>query len=260
MKALLLAAGRGSRLGKHTADQPKCLTRIGERSLIERQIETLRGAGIDEIVVATGYRAEMLEFEGIQYVHNPDWATTNMVETLFCAEEHLTNDVIVAYADIIYEPCVLRALIESPHDVSVVVDRQWRKYWEHRFDEPLSDAESMRISENGQILELGQAVTDIEKIQAQYIGLTRFRHGGLESLRAARHALGEIPRDWMQLRLVRQAYMTDLLMELILRDCEVYAVFIDGGWLEIDTENDLSGAAAMWADGSIKIFFDPSAT
>ena len=92
MKALLLAAGRGSRLGRHTADQHKCLTRIGERSLIERQIETLRGAGIDEIVVATGYRAEMLEFEGIKYVHNPDWATTNMVETLFCAEEHLTDD------------------------------------------------------------------------------------------------------------------------------------------------------------------------
>ena len=95
MKALLLAAGRGSRLGRHT-DQPKCLARLGERSLIERQIETLRGAGIDEIVVVTGYRAEMLEFEGIQYVHNPNWATTNMVETLFCAEEYLTDEVIVS--------------------------------------------------------------------------------------------------------------------------------------------------------------------
>ena len=78
-------------------------------------------------------------------------------------------------------------------------------------DEPLSDAESMTISEDGKILELGQAVTDIEKIQAQYIGLTQFRHSGLESLRSARHALGEISRDWMQVRPVCQAYMTDLL-------------------------------------------------
>lgn len=260
MKAILLAAGRGSRLGRYTADQPKCLTRLGDRSLIERQIETIRNAGIEEIVLATGYRAEMLEFEGIRCVHNPDWATTNMVETLFCAEEDLTDDVIISYTDIIFEQRVLRALVDSPHDVSVVVDRQWRNYWEHRFEEPLSDAESMRISKEGQILELGQTVTNLNEIQAQYIGLMRFRHGGLESLRTAYHSLGKIPRDWMQARPIRQAYMTDLLMELILGECDVYAVSINGGWLEIDTENDLTSAAAMWADGSIKLFFDPSGT
>ena len=259
MKAILLAAGRGSRLGRYTEAQPKCLTELGGRSLIERQIETLRGAGIDDIVLATGYRAEMLQFDGIGSAHNPDWASTNMVETLFCAEQEFTDDVIVSYADIVYEPRVIQALVDATHDVSVVVDRQWRVYWEHRFDDPLSDAESMKIDDAGLITELGQPVEDIDLVDAQYIGLMRFRGTGVDALRETRRTLGTTMRPWMDKRPLQQAYMTDFLTEMILTGISVHAIDIDGGWLEIDTESDFESAASMWNDGSINRFFDPSA-
>jgi choline kinase len=259
MKAILLAAGRGSRLGKYTVEQPKCLTELGGRSLIGRQIATLRDAGIDDIVLATGYRADMLDFDGIATSHNPEWATTNMVETLFCTASHFDEDIIVSYADIVYEPRVLEALLDSPHDISVIVDRQWRAYWEHRFEDPLADAESMVLDGAGRILTLGDPVEDIDEIQAQYIGLMRFRGDAIASLRTAYDGLGSTHRPWMDRRSVRQAYMTDLLMELILSGVHVHAIPVDGGWLEIDTESDFESADAMWRNHSIKRFFDPLA-
>lgn len=86
MRAIILAAGRGTRLTPYTEDRPKCLTELGGMSLIGRQVATLRSGGVDDIVIAAGYKAEMLELPGTRMALNPNWESTNMVETLFCAE------------------------------------------------------------------------------------------------------------------------------------------------------------------------------
>ncbi len=126
MRAIILAAGRGSRLHPYTEDCPKCLTELAGMSLIGRQVATLRAAGIEDILIATGYKAEMLALPDTRQVINPDWATTNMVETLFCAEEYFSDELIVSYGDIVYEPKVLAALLACPHDISVTVDLNWK--------------------------------------------------------------------------------------------------------------------------------------
>ena len=189
----------------------------------------------------------MLVRDGVTLRHNPDWATTNMVESLFCAEDLFHDDVIVAYADIVYEPRVIDALIASPHEVSVIVDRAWRDYWATRFDDPLADAESLRLDERGCIVDIGNKIEDIDRIEAQYIGLTRFRGAGIDALRAARAAWRTKRRPWMERRPVEKAYMTDLLMELILRNVAVHAVPVDGGWIEVDTPRDLELASSLLA-------------
>ena len=260
MKAIILAGGRGSRLDPMTEDCPKCLTVLGGMTLIERQLSILRDAGIDDITIATGYRGEMLALEGTRRIHNPRWESTNMVETLFCAEAQFGDDLVVAYADIVYEPRVLAALLASPHDVSVAVDRDWRAYWEHRFDDPLSEAESLRIDARGRITDIGAKVSHLDDIEAQYMGLMRFKGAGVAALGAARASLDAVSRSWMSVRPVSQAYMTDLLMEMILLGGDVHAVPVAGGWLEIDTVRDFEKASAMIADGSIARFFDPATT
>ena len=214
-KAIILAAGRGSRLHSYTQDRPKCLAELGGQTLIERQLATLRNAGIHDIVIATGYRAEMLALPGTRQVHNPRWETTNMVESLFCAEAEFGRDLVVSYGDIIYEPRVLAALLDSPHEIAVAVDRNWRAYWEHRFEDPLGDAESLRINAEGCITDVGNEVANINDIQAQYMGLMRFKNGGVDALRAARAGLGTVSRPWMERRPLVGAYMTDLLMEMV---------------------------------------------
>lgn len=259
MRAIILAAGRGTRLMPYTEGSPKCLTELAGRPLIEHQVATLRDAGVRDIVIITGYRADMLAIAGSRQINNTAWAETNMVESLFRATAEFGRDMLVCYGDIVYEPAVLAALLAAPHEISVVVDRRWRELWDRRFDDPLSDAESLRMDGDGCITDIGGPVSDIDEIEAQYMGLMRFRDGGIEAIREARNNWNTKARPWMDRRPVRQAYMTDLLMELVLMGRAVHAVPVDGGWLEIDTAGDLEVAEAMMADGAIRLFDPPAA-
>ena len=251
--AIILAAGRGSRLHPYTESCPKCLTELGGRTLLNYQIGTLRTCGITNIVIVTGYLGEMLENPGWDCVENPLWAETNMVESLFSAESKFTSDMIVAYSDIVYEPRVLQALLNSQTDISVIVDRQWRALWEQRFADPLSDAETLRIDQNGDILEIGQRPESYDQIEAQYIGLMRFKGLGVTALRKGYAALRDADLSG---RTAAQAYMTDLLSELISANHRLRAVPVDSGWLEVDTVEDYELYAAKLADGTISEFFD----
>ena len=259
MKAIILAAGRGSRLDSYGQDKPKCLIDLGGKSLIERQLHTLRSCGINDIVMVTGYRADMLSGLVGETRHNSEWEDTNMVETLFAANDLFGEDIIVSYADIVYEPRVLKTLLSSQHDCSVIIDKDWRVQWEARFEDPLSDAETLKLADDGVILEIGNPPSGFEEIEGQYIGLMRFSGAGINALRQARQNLNETKRPWMTKRPVRKAYMTDLLMEMILSGVSVYSVPVHTGWLEIDTAEDYERMQVMYEDGSIKSFFDPDA-
>lgn len=256
---IVLAAGRGSRLYPYTDLKPKCLTEIGGWPLIERQLATLKSFGIADIILVTGYLADQLVIPGTRRVHNPKWAETNMVESLFCAASEFSDDIIVTYSDIIYEPRVLEALLSSPKEISVVVDRNWRPYWEFRFINPLSDAESLELDKEGRIVEIGSRVDDITSIEAQYIGLMRFQKNGVKILRSAYKELGSQRRPWMDTRPVEKAYLTDLLMEMILVGHSVHSVCIEGGWLEIDTVKDYEDLTKLFETGGISRFYEPSA-
>jgi len=104
-RALILAAGQGTRLRPLTDDKPKCLVPLMGKSLLQRQTETLKKAGIKTIHIATGYRAEQIERLGFTSSFNPRYDQTNMVESLFCAKEFIEQegDLIIAYGDIVYK-------------------------------------------------------------------------------------------------------------------------------------------------------------
>src|SRR5450755_634768 len=128
MKAIILAAGRGSRFGSYTQDGPKCLLKIGGLSLLERQIETFRRLGIHDIVVVKGFAAEKILIEGVRY-YIDEKHRYNMVYSLFCAEPEIHGDVIISYADIIFEDSVLQSLLNAfSHDITVTVDTRWEDY------------------------------------------------------------------------------------------------------------------------------------
>ena len=256
MRAIILAAGRGSRLHPYTAECPKCLTEFSWSPLIEWQLAALRLCGIEDIVIVTGFMSEKLSLPGTRQVWNEHWADTNMVESMFCALSDLRNGAIVSYSDIVYEPRILRALIDSPHDVSVAVDREWQKLWNFRFDDPLEDAESLKLNDDEEIEEVGNRPQTVEEIDAQFMGLMKFSNVGVEALASARDGWREVERKWMGERPVRKAYMTDLLMELILRGVTVNAVPVDGGWIEIDTVADYQRLQALAEEGNIARFID----
>ena len=92
MKALILAAGRGSRMKNLTDDKPKCLIEFRGRPLLDWQLDAIHEAGINDIAIVTGYKREMLIGRGLKEFNNPRWNETNMVFSLACAEEWLIDE------------------------------------------------------------------------------------------------------------------------------------------------------------------------
>jgi choline kinase len=256
MRMIILAAGQGTRLRPLTDDRPKCLVSLAGHTLLERQIETARKAGIKDIVAIGGYRAEQLTHFGIDVIVNSDFATTNMVRTLFCACDLFGEQFVMSYGDIVYSEQVLRQVITAHVPVAVAIDKSWRSYWEQRFEDPLSDAETLAIDSEGNILDIGQKPTHIDLIQGQYIGLVAFRGQGVEAVTAAyRKAetdtpLGRKPFDGP--RTLDQLYMTDLLQGLIKHGQKLSAVPINGGWVEVDSVSDLKLAETLIAEGRLE--------
>ncbi len=251
MKAILLAAGQGTRLRPHTDDRPKCLVPLAGRPLLAWQLEVLHAAGVDDIVVVTGYRAEALAAYGTRRVHNPEYATTNMVHSLFCAAHEFTEPTLVAYTDIVYSGQVVRRVLAAEAACAVAVDRAWETLWRFRHDDPLEDAESLRVDADGHLTEIGQRPGSLAEIQGQYIGLMRFTTDGLASLRrvydeaAQREAAGA--EAFAGVPSLRAAYMTDLLQGMIAAGVAPSAVPISGDWCEVDTVQDLERYEAALA-------------
>ena len=247
MKLIVLAAGQGIRLRPLTDNIPKCMVPLEGKPLLEHQLETARAVGLKDLHVATGYREDVIAYPGVTKHQNPQYATTNMVATLFCAESIMDDDLIVSYGDIVYQPDVLRALMDSPAEVSVVVDLAWQRYWAARQEDPLIDAETMKLRADGTIAELGKKPESLEDIQGQYIGLMKFSRQALGQIRQFYHELDRSARydgkDFPNM------YMTSFLQLIADRLMPLQAVFIRNGWMEIDAPSDLEFTDFLYRRG-----------
>lgn len=251
MKVIILAAGQGTRLRPLTDDRPKCMVEVNGKSIIQRQIDTMRSCGIEDadITIVTGYCGNVLQryFEGssIRFLFNENYETTNMVCSLMCAKGLMETeeDVIVSYGDIIYEEPVFRKILSAQDDLSVIVDDGWYGYWSKRGGNPLDDAETLMFDENHYLTEIGQKTTELDKVQSQYIGLMRFKGDGLKAVlkisEEARIRSEEGTALWRTDRSYYKMYMTDLLQGLIDEGNKLRAVHINRGWYEIDDCEDL---------------------
>ena len=158
MKAIILAARRGSRMGNITDDRPKCLVEVRGKLLLDWQITALREAGIQEIAIVTGYRRELLVGRGLVEFNNSRWAETNMVSSLDCARSWLIEaPCVVSYSDIFYDAVAIRSLMNSSALLAVTYDPNWLLLWEKRFGEPLMDAETFRVGTIGTLIEIGES-------------------------------------------------------------------------------------------------------
>lgn len=239
MKGLILAAGRGSRMGRLTDDRPKGLVEVNGTPLIDWQIGAMHDAGIDEVGIITGYQADLLASRGNRHFHNKDWAITNMVASLRCASEWLeTHECIISYSDIIYHYSAINLLLGSDDELAITYDPNWLQLWSLRFSDPLSDAETFKIDTNGMLLDIGGAPKSVDEIQGQYMGLVKVT-----------------PRGWTLIIDLLQSmdskhqstiHMTDLLREVgRLGRLKVKCFPYHDKWSEVDSTSDLKVASEL---------------
>lgn len=241
MKAIILAAGTGSRFGQYLKGSPKCLLRIGDSTLLEYQIALFTKLGITDIAVVKGYAADRINVPGVRYYFNRHYHETNMVYSLFSAEPEINGNLIISYADILFDRNVLATLLEtSSYHISVVVDLLWKEYYQKRFVDPLKEAESLMCDAEGRIMNIGQESPAPENIQGQYIGLIKLSPVGCEIFREMYHSFEDScsNKHFMRGRSFRNAYMTDFLQALIDKGISVHSVPIENGWLEFDRVED----------------------
>ena len=232
MHAVILAAGAGSRMGTLTRRRPKALLRLAGRRLLDWQLAALAAAGVDAVKVVSGHAAAAWPAQnGFRLVHNVDWQNSGPIASFACADPAAHDVSLLVYGDGVFHPDLARALVRSPADIAITVDRHWHALWSRRFIDVLADAESLR-RHDGRLCEIGARVADVAAIEAQFTGLVRFSRRGWQQAAAALATLAPEQR--------RRIDTTTLLALLLQRGVEIAVIDVAGRWCEVDSARDLA--------------------
>jgi choline kinase len=246
MKAIIVAAGMGRRLAPYTDDRPKTLVEINGRSILQRQVDAYRAAGVGEINIVRGYMKEKIAVDGACYFDNDDFRNNNILTSLFYAEAAMDGGFLFSYADIVFRPEVVRTVLDTEGDYALVIDRRWAEAYVGRQNHPVEEGEVARV-DDGRVTLVGKKTMPPAEATGEFIGLARFSARAAERMRAQFHARKATlaGRPYGRAPKFEVAYLTDLLNDLIEAGEVMRPAFIDGGWREIDTVEDLERAKGV---------------
>ncbi len=224
-QALILAAGRGQRLGSRVAEFPKCLLSVGGRTLLEHQMAMLRAAGVRDVAIVTGYQRRAVAHVvpgSTQLIHNAHWASTNSLYSFWLARHWISRDVIVLNCDVLFDPRVLDSVLLSGHS-SFAYDSKSG-----------TEAEHMKVQlQNGQLFSMCKSLAS-EAVHGENVGLLYFSEAdGKELVTQAELAIDcDGQNSWLASAVQR-----------LCRRRSIAGVDIRGlKWTEIDFEADLLAA------------------
>jgi choline kinase/DNA-binding XRE family transcriptional regulator len=245
-KALIIAAGLGSRLKKHTENLPKCMLDFDGKTLLQRQLDAYQKCNIKNISLIRGYKKEKIRYKGIKYFENTDYKNNNILNSIFYAEKIINGNIIISYSDILFDSSVVKRAIESDHDISVVVDIDWRGYYVGRKDHPISEAENVIFNSNNEVEKIGKINTSKKEVHGEFIGMIKLSNRGTEIFKEHFHRLKKIywNKPFQRSKVFQKAYLTDFIQELVDIGIKVHCVIIESGWKEIDTVEDYKKAIA----------------
>jgi len=250
MKAIIIAAGKGARLKHYTEELPKCMLRFGGKTLLARQLDTLRANGIEDIVVIKGYQKEKINYPNVTYIVNDRYEHNNILNSLFYAEAEMDSDVLISYSDILYEKEVIARLLESRHDISIVVDIEWKTYYENRIDHPIQEAENVIFDSNNKVIEIGKILTQKHDISGEFIGMMKLTPRGVEIFKRHYNRAKQLfwNKKFVRALTFEKAYLTDMIQDMVDMGVNIHCVIIKRGWREIDTVGDYEKTIKEFSD------------
>ncbi|MGH6706158.1 MAG: NTP transferase domain-containing protein [Sphingomicrobium sp.] len=237
MKAIILSAGQGSRLGHLVDDKPKCLIDFNGRSLLDRQLDTLAASGVDEAVVVTGFHDELVDQAiaarsggpRVRTIFNPFFKVADNTGSLFMAREELSGDCLVWNGDtLVSKELMAKVVGNSQPGICVTIDRKDDGY----------DDDDMKVVEEGGLLKAIGKRIERGGVNAESIGLLAFRDGGAERFRSAIDLAMRTPEGttiWY-LRVINHLAQSEDVLTLDISGEE---------WGEVDFPEDVGIAEAL---------------
>ena len=238
MKAIIIGAGRGRRLMPTTADTPKCFAAVRDRPILDWILDALAANGVTRVCFIGGYQIDKVRaaYPHFRFHHNPGWEHNNILASLMCAEFEMDEPFLSCYSDTLFTAAAVSRLLESPADLSLLVDTDWLSRYVHRTAHPPDDAEKV-TTRNGLVTRVHR---DIDSAQAhgEFTGMARFSAAGAALLREhfRRSQAGRNP----------EAYLIHLFQEMIDQGVAFAHADTPGGYMEIDTQQDFDLAQQYW--------------
>jgi phosphoenolpyruvate mutase len=238
---------------------PKSLIKISGRPILRYQLDAVRSVGITQVAVVRGHRGELFNSfadEGnLVYCENEQYSTKHSLYSLFCAEEHMKDGFILAYADILFSGAILRQLLAAESDIVLAVDGSYQ-YHKHKVDKSLDlvvsrgkrSAHYRSLNPRRiEITAIGKSIS-LEKADYEFTGLAFFSAEGAGILRKVYYdCLSTVEGPFHEAKSFDQAGVTDLLQEIVDRGFLVQGTEVYGGWMEIHRREDIDIAAAELA-------------
>lgn len=241
MQAIIMAAGKGSRLGSLTAGKPKSFVEIKGKKLIDYNLKLLKKYDVDEIIIVTGYQCEAFEeltrdMKNVKFVYNPFYEMMNVLGSFYMGMDMLNDDFIYLHADTICEPKIFEKLVRMEADVILPVDYK------------TCDDEAMKVrSENGQVVQITKQMPN-EMAEGEFIGMAAFKKKVIPALK-------EKTKQLMKEKAFTE-YFESAIQRLIDEErFDIKTVPTDGAfWAEVDFIEDYERAAADMPESLTGIF------
>lgn len=230
IQAVILAAGRGRRLSQVIDHQPKCLAEIGGRSLIDHQLEMLAHAGITQVMVVTGYRADVVRRvvgRRARFVHNPLWEDTEGLFSLYLCHDWVTGPLLAMNCDVLLHPEVLRRLVARPGNTFAYDSSSG------------ADPEQMAVEFDGERLVAMRKDLPEDRTHGENVGILYF------DPRAAR-LMFRAAASLLQASAMRKRLAS--AVQMVARRFPISGIDVaDLSWIEIDFPEDLERArSSVW--------------
>ncbi len=234
MIGIILAAGKGSRLGSITKDNHKSLLLIKGKPLIEYQLEAFSQAGIHDIFIITGYNSYLFNSykRKTTLLHNKNWEHCNMMQSIMRASYLLHKHyAIISYSDIFYESFALKAILNQK-DLCILYSSNWKELWERRFKKAIDDAETFSIDTFGYLKDIGGSLDCLSKACGQYMGIISLTPKIFSIFEKIFYTLPEDKRDKIDVT----SFFKYLL---ITKSLNIKTIAYEGVWGEVDIVTDI---------------------
>ena len=246
---VLLGAGRGSRLMPLTTSQPKGFTEIAGKRILDWNLRAFQQHGPFRFVFVAGYLKEVVQsdYPDFNYVENSNWRNTNILFSLICARDYLTNGFYSTYTDTLFKEDAVGLLKKSPNDITLVMDTDWRTRYRFRTHHPESDAEKMIVDGN-RVISLPRTINSTDA-SGEFTGVLKMTPTGakllLDFYDDTKTSLG-LDGNFVDNKPFRMAYLIHILDHMVQAGVKIHCVSIPGNYHEIDTLQDYELAKADW--------------